>query len=207
MIDPRAVADQIYDLRGELDHVWNRGDAGTPIFHNAPGTHVASVEIEMGQYLRDLVIDSRPSVLVEVGTNKGFSSTWLILGMLENAKGHLTTFDIDDVRALYGKPYWDQFGLPKEMVTYVQKPVWGDPPELPAKIDFVFHDASHDVEPTSKEVEALAPRITAGGLMTFHDVRLCAHMGDFLIEWFKKHPDFDYSEWRCGRGLGIARRK
>lgn len=208
MIDPRDVADQIYAVRGEKDREWNRGAEGTPLFHNAPKMHVASIEIEMGQKLRDLVVEHKPNVLVEVGTNRGFSTTWLMLGMIENGKGHLTTFDIVDALEAYGRPYWDQFGLPKEMVTYVTKPIWDNPPELCMPIDFVFHDASHDVDPTAKEIEALAPRVVKGGIITFHDIFLCRHQGEFLLKWFEEHKDqWDYEEWQYGRGLGIARRK
>lgn len=204
----KAVEDAIVAARGEEDRVWYRGAPGTPYFHNAPGGHCASVEIEMGQKVMSLVLERKPEVLVEVGTNKGMSSTWLMLGMLRNRKGHLTTFDIEDVLKAHGAPYWDTFKLPKELVTYAITPVWGNPPQLPASIDFVFHDASHDVEPTIKEIEALAPRMTKGGIIAFHDAFLCRHQGLACLEWFNNHKfDWSYEEWQFGRGLGIARKR
>lgn len=208
MIDPDEVERRIVAAKGHQDVTWYRGKEGSPYFHNAPGDHSASVEVEMGQKLKSLVIEAKPSVLVEVGSNRGMSTTWLMLGMLANRKGHLTTFDIEDVLKLYGDPYWAQFGLPKEMVTYVIKPVWGDPPELPPSIDFVFHDASHDVDPTIKEIEALAPRMSKGGVIAFHDAFLCRHQGEACLKWFGTHSDeWSYEEWQYGRGMGIARRK
>lgn len=205
-----AAADSVWASRGPLDETWNRGEPGSPLFHNAPGGHCASVEVEMGQRIMALVEESRPDVLVEVGTNKGMSSAWLMMGMLLNGRGRLTTFDIEDVRAVHGTPYWESLGLPASLVDYAISPVWGNPPQLPASIDFVFHDASHDEEPTRRELEALEPRMSARGVMAFHDVFLCRHQGEVLLKFFgspEMKAKWSYEEWQRGRGLGIARRR
>lgn len=208
MINVEKIEQEIVSSAGELDKTWYRGAPGTPYFHNAPGSHTSSVEIEMGQKIMSLVVEHKPKVLVEIGTNKGFSTTWLMLGMIKNGFGSLITFDIEDMRKVYGMPYWEQYGLPKEMVRYVIGSVWDKKSELPSTIDFMFHDASHDVEPTKKELHTIAPLIPSGGIMSFHDVFLCRHQGEVILDWInERKSDWEYQEWQYGRGLGIARRK
>ena len=201
----QGVEARVIEDIGHEDVAWNRGKAGSQVHHFAPRGHAASVNFEEGQKLRDLVIESKRDTLVEVGTNRGFSTLWIMLGMLKNDSGHLTTFDIVDAEKEYGVPYWKQYGLPKELVTYVQKPIWGNPPELPSQVDFVFVDSSHEVGETLQELEALTPRVPIGGIMVFHDIFLCWHMGREILRWFTNKPGWTYEEWEYGRGLGIAR--
>jgi predicted O-methyltransferase YrrM len=203
-----AIEAEVNSVMGPEDRTWFRGKEGTLYFHNAPGDFCASVEYEIGYKLRDLVLANKPEVLVEVGTSKGFSGFWLMLAMLRNGKGHLITFDPADVIKDCGAPFWKKFGLPSELVTYSRSLVWDAPPELPQSIDFVFEDASHEVDDTQKIVETLAPRVKRGGIMAFHDIFLCRHEGSFLLKWFGEHADqWDYKEIQEGRGLGIARKR
>jgi predicted O-methyltransferase YrrM len=146
---------------------------------------------------------------VDVGTNLGHSATWLLLGVERNQKGRIWTFDIQDWRSGMGYGglfFWQRYGLP-DRPTFVQKAVW-DAEELPAEIDFVFEDASHDEEPSKRQLEVLTPRMRPGGTMAFHDIFLCRHEGEILLKWFgDRKGEWDYKEIQMGRGLGVATRK
>ena len=206
----------IVSKQGPEDIIWNRGLRDGKYFHNAPGNHASSVEIEMGQKLKELVIETQPNVAIEIGTNKGHGATWIALGLMANAKGHLTTFDnssefpadkLSEGAVGYGRFFWQEFGVPEEWVTFVNKTTWDNPPELPLAIDFVFHDASHKKDETLKEIELLAPRVRASGIFCFHDVLLIEEMGFPVRDWFLARPtEWSYDVWPYGRGLGIARR-
>lgn len=203
--DPVPFHDKMLRFRGEQDTLWNRGEEGSPVFHHGWLMHAASIEYEMGQMLMSLVKDRKPNTIVEIGTNIGYSTSCLLLAALENGKGTVTTFDIEDVQVTYKDMIaWKVLGLPTDNLKVVTEPTWATD-KLPTAIDFVFHDASHDVEPTKLEVERLAPLITKEGVMAFHDIFLCRHMGEFLFNWFKdRGSEWKYSEIRRGRGLGVA---
>lgn len=203
--DANTALKKMAAWRGDVDEVWYRGAAGTPKMHNSMGTHVSQIEFEMGRILMALVRRHKPEVLVEIGTNRGYSTSCLLLAMEKNKKGGLTTFDIEDVNTVWWRPQcWELLEIPTTRLTCVAKPVW-ELDKLPSSIDFVFHDASHEVDQTLKELEVLAPRIANNGILTFHDIFLCRHMGEFLVEWFYK-DGWDYRELQKGRGLGIAKR-
>lgn len=206
--DSKPFLDKLLAIRGPIDTLWDRGN-GAPMFHHGYHEHAAGIEYEMGQMLHKLVKVHRPLRIVEIGTNIGYSTVWLMLAALENGYGTVTTFDVEDVQATYQERItWKLIGLPENILKVVQEPTWATN-ELPSTIDFAFHDASHDVEPTKVEVERLGPLMKKpGGVMAFHDIFLCRHMGEFLFQWFSKHSnDWDYSEIRQGRGLGVAIRK
>lgn len=202
MID--KFLEQLKAFAGEEDKEWNRAP-GTPLLHQGYKQHAASIELEMGEKLFELVGQHRPTTIVEVGTCIGYSTTWLLLAALEYKLGTVTTFDIEE----WPIRVWKEIkGLPLDKLKFVKKASWDAGSDLPEQIDFVFHDASHDVEPTQRELEILAPRITKNGCMAFHDVNLCRHMGDVVKKYFADRVhDWDYSEWAHGRGLGIAIRK
>ncbi len=206
--NPQQVLEQMSQWKGKPDVEWNRGAAGEPIFHASMDTHVAQIEYEMGLLLMDLVRTYKPETLVEVGTNRGYSTSCLLVAMEQNQKGHLTTFDIEDVRsAWWGPQCWEILKIPETRLTVVKNSLWDASPQqqLPEKIDFVFHDASHEVDQTEKEIETLAPRMTSSGVISFHDIFLCRHMGEFLLSWFnQRKTEWKYEEIQKGRGLGIA---
>ena len=205
----------IVNAQGPEDRVWNRGlTADGKYFHNAPGNHCASVETEMGQKIKELVIETKPLVCVEVGTNKGYSSTWILLGIERNHLGYLVTFDngseisVDTLRdGVVDNFFWREFNLPEWHIQFVKSNVWDNPVQLPQEIDFCFNDSSHKKDETLHEVEVIAPRIRKNGIFCFHDVLLIGEMGVPVEAYFKSKPtEWSYEVWPYGRGLGIARK-
>ena len=54
------------------------------------------------------------------------------------------------------------------------------------KIEFCFHDASHEKSMTQKDFELYWPLIAEGGIMAFHDICYCAHPDVTKNEWWEK---------------------
>lgn len=54
------------------------------------------------------------------------------------------------------------------------------------KIDFCFHDASHEKSMTEKDFELYWPLIAEGGVMAFHDICYCSHPDVTKSEWWEK---------------------
>ena len=57
------------------------------------------------------------------------------------------------------------------------------------KIDFLFHDASHDCEMTKKDFELFWPLIADGGVMAFHDVGYCSAPEVSKWKWWREIRD------------------
>lgn len=204
MINFATVQKQLESFSTIEDKEWNRGKQDIPTFHNGYGKHVASIELEIGRKLSDLIVKAKPKTIVEVGTNIGYSTAWLLLAGLQNGLEKLITFDIveEPLRV------WRALSLPEEKLQFVRSSVWDGKSHLPASIDFVFHDASHEVEQTQKELDTLTDIMSLGGVMTFHDIFLCRHMGVVVKEHFdKRTQNWHYEEIQEGRGLGVATRK
>src|SRR5258708_3945530 len=55
-----------------------------------------AIELEVGEFLNALVRMTKPSIVVETGTHKGFSTLMIAQALKANGKGHLYTFDLTD---------------------------------------------------------------------------------------------------------------
>jgi predicted O-methyltransferase YrrM len=127
--------------------------------------------------------------ILELGSRTGNSTLALLAGAVE-ACGHVTSVDIDDVT-----------GWRNGLYAWSQIPQWtfirGDDmdPEvqarLPAEVDVLFIDTSHEYEHTIRELEFYMPRVAPGGIALFHDTRwLPVSTGDpeGLREWGGQPP-------------------
>lgn len=113
---------------------------------------------------------SYPRVRVlELGTRSG-NSTLAFLAAAEAVDGHVTSVDVDLVTAS------------PEMRPWAKCPGWtfvrGDDMDpsvqylLPAQVDVLFIDTSHEYEHTVDECRAFMPRVVPGGVALFHDTRI-----------------------------------
>ena len=127
---------------------------------------------------------SRPGVrILELGARRG-NSTLAFLAGAEEAGGHVWSCDIDDVRR-----YPDGIG------PFGRSPGWtfthGDDLDpavlarLPAEVDVLFVDTSHEHAATVAECRAYVPRVTPGGIALFHDTKLAGWPG---YEWHGDRP-------------------
>lgn len=185
---------------GDEDRLWNRGADGTPIFHHGVKSDAAVIEAEMGPKLYKFVKECKPDIVVEVGTNRGYSGSWIALALSENKKGKLLTYDPQD----YQPKVYEQVGL-KEWVEFRQS---GTLEDLPGQIDFTFIDSSHTVADTQREVNTILPKIRSKGIATFHDTQLCMHCGNVIRDYLNGHSnEWAWEEIKEGRGLIVAHRR
>ena len=149
----RSITDKYpYD---HLEHGINQGG-----YHYVRNDYIA-IEAEFGERLANEIAASKPDEIVEIGTGHGYSAMWIMLGMMMAGKGRLTTFDRNKLN-------WHFYGIPgnvkictMDFTTVVD--------ELPEKIDFVFHDGSHEFDQVKDDLEILIPRMTQKGKIWFHD--------------------------------------
>lgn len=163
-----------------------------------------AVEMELAMALFGGIQESRPMNVVELGTGPGYSACWLILGLEKIGQGHLWTVDLVPA----DEPLWRKYGLPEDRVTYLANETCESAaPQLPDRIDFLFHDAGHRIENVMADLELFLPRLPVGGVVAIHDVNYARGMGDMVRDWFDVRQDeFKYEEINLGCGLGIARR-
>lgn len=193
---------------GPWDLDWNVGLV--PVHYNRWGPN-KSINYETGILLKNFADKLDAKVILEVGTFRGYSTCWLLISCYLRGKGHVFTFDTVKEGG-YGEPFYDKYGFSRERLTFVHGPVWDRDktvfPESP-RIDLVFHDSSHELVVTVREVEVLAPLVRVGGIMLFDDVLLPIYqpMKEFLEIYFtERSKEWKYGVLPLGHGLGIAER-
>ena len=121
--------------------------------------------------------------VLELGTRRGFS-TLAFLAAAEAVSGHVWSGDAVNVAA-----------DPEGMLPWARCPLWtftcgddmdpGVQAKLPAEVDVLFIDTSHEYEHTLAELRAYMPRLAAGGTALFHDTNLFGWPG---YEWHGDVP-------------------
>ena len=119
-----------------------------------------------GRTLHQLILKHRYRRAVEIGTSTGHSGIW-IAWALSKTGGKLITIDIDARRHGIAVANFREAGL----ADYIDARL-GDAheivPGLQEPIDFVFSDADKDWY--TRYLEALGPKLRAGGCFTAHNV-------------------------------------
>lgn len=121
-------------------------------------------------FLREQAAARDEPVILELGSRLGNSTLAFLLGA-EDSDGHVWSSDIADILSypqgigkLRDHPRW----------TFIQgddmDPVLQD--KLPAEVDVLFIDTSHEYEHTLQECRAYVPRVKPGGIALFHDTHL-----------------------------------
>lgn len=180
-----------------------------PCHYNSLG-QTKSISWETGIMIKNFVEWKKPEQIVELGTFRGYSTSWLILGTLLNNSGWVTTFDIQS-EGFFGPMWYDFYELPKGRFDFFQIPggLWeNNDLRVPRDINLLFHDSSHELEDTKKEMDMLLPRIAVRGTVLFDDMLhpLYAPMQGYLHNIFMSMPNWKWSVLPIGTGLGIAER-
>ena len=121
-------------------------------------------------YLYDCACSYPQVRVLELGTRKG-NSTLAFLAAAEKTGGHVWSADITDVtRDVAGMRSWSQnrywtFICGDDMDEAVQA-------RLPAEVDVLFLDTSHEYDATMTELAAYLPRLADGGTALFHDTNV-----------------------------------
>lgn len=121
--------------------------------------------------------------VLEFGSRRG-NSTLAFLAAAEKADGHVWSNDINNIIGdVNGMRPW----FPHERWTFVcgddMHPLIQE--RLPAEVDVLFIDTSHEYEHTVNECRAFVPRVRPGGVALFHDTNLIGWPG---YEWNERIP-------------------
>ena len=160
---------------------------------------------EQLQFLEDFVISQKASVIVELGTRKGVSTSAFLVGILRRIKDgyappHLWTVDVLDLEL----PWWHE-----EYSEHITR-LHGDDRtiEIPWEIqyegiDILFIDSSHLADHTKNELEKWGPYVKEGGLILLHDAKVCEKgVNEPAKEFVKKHNlQYLLDDRQCGMGV------
>lgn len=127
---------------------------------------------------------SRPGVRVlELGSRRGNSTLAFLAGAKESG-GHVWSCDVTNVAL-----------DPAGMLPWARHPLWtftcGDDMNpavqatLPAEVDVLFIDTSHEYGHTLAELRAYMPRLAPGGIALFHDTNIIGWPG---YQWDRDIP-------------------
>jgi len=158
-----------------------------------------NVPYEDGKILYDLVVKNRFKDILEIGTSTGHSTIWLAWATAKTG-GKVTTIEIDPERYRVALQNFRKAGV----ASYIDARL-GDAHELvrvlKGPFDLVFCDADKDWY-TQYFID-LAPKITAGGCYTAHNVLRGGSDVHRFLEYVKQDRRFRTTIER-GSGEGIS---
>jgi predicted O-methyltransferase YrrM len=133
-----------------------------------------------------LVRNLRPRVVLEVAPYYGWSTTWLLQALRDNASGRLYSYDLVD---------YSRWTVPPELAGERWQLTPGDIRDsghrLPPGIDYLFLDAAHTAEFARWYTRELFPRLPAGTLVGVHDIFRGPDLAPMpespvLLEWIQR---------------------
>jgi len=119
-----------------------------------------------GRLLRVLVESIGAKHVVELGTFRGYSGTWMCMG-LRKTGGKLTTFEIDKQNAETSMANFKRAGV-DSLVKLIEGDAHEKVLDLKDPIDLVFIDA--DKEGYGDYLKKLLPLVRPGGLVVAHNM-------------------------------------
>lgn len=129
-----------------------------------------------GRLLRMLVESTGAKHAVELGTYRGYSGTWICLG-LRTTGGKLTTFEIDQDNAQTSRANFQRAGV-GGLVNLIEGDAHEAVSRLKDPVDLVFIDA--DKEGYLDYLHKLLPLVRAGGLIVAHNMDPGRAESDFV---------------------------
>lgn len=163
-----------------------------------------AVELEVGELLAALVRATKPEVVIETGTYKGFSTLMIAAALKRNDRGHLYTIDINDHRVMdecrsFELDSWVTF-IQSDSELAIQSLVG-----KVGKIDFLWLDADHTKKSVLNEVSAAIPSLRPGTIIAFHDTTLFPEEGLAIQELRRKFPSWESLAFVTARGFHLMR--
>lgn len=114
------------------------------------------------EWLYLLVRHIRPTVAIEMSPGVGWSTSWILEGLHDNAHGHLTGFDIAPS---------PESRLPSVLRwNFVAGDIRDNMHEVPGSIDFLLVDSDHSEPFGSWIINTMLPRVRPGGIGCVHDI-------------------------------------
>lgn len=127
--------------------------------------HAARTPSDINEHLPEFVAicnELRATKVIELGTRGGVSTVaWL--HAMELNDGHLWSVDISPAPQLDSDRWTFLRGDDRSQVILDL---------LPAQVDVVFIDTSHEFEHTATELDLYAPRVRPGGRIVLHDTEV-----------------------------------
>lgn len=163
-----------------------------------------AIELEVGEFLNALVRMTKPAVVVETGTHKGFSTLMIAQALKANGKGHLYTFDLMDHGVM---KECEKFGVAQIVFFSKEDSAAGISKLSPRvkNIDFLWLDADHSTEAVIKELNAALPMLRNGSLVAFHDIITDPREAKAVAEIRKRFPAWEYLNFITARGFALMR--
>lgn len=184
---------------GVIQDPWNGKWKQVPRF----GGQMA-VELEVGELLRALVRATKPEIVIETGTYKGFSTLMIASALKHNDLGHLYTIDLNDWNVI---DECRKFEL-DSFVTFIKSDssvaIQGLLRTI-KKIDFLWLDADHTTQAVLNEVSAAMPGLKPGTLIAMHDTILFPEESLAIENLKRKFPNWESLAFVTARGFHLMR--
>lgn len=163
------------------------------------GTTVLKLPSDLWVF-QEILVETRPDVLIETGTHKGGSALYYATVMDAMGEGRVLTVDIADMP----KPTHPRIEFLKGSSTSPATIDWLRQRLQPDMRVMVTLDSLHDKEHVLKELDQYAPLVSPGCYLVVEDTALNGHpirVGDSptpghegpweaLDEWLPNHPEF-----------------
>ena len=161
-----------------LEHLVHMRETQSSGMHNVP--------TDDGKLLRMIVRMHKPEKVLEIGTANGYSALWIALGLAETG-GRLTTIEIDEEK--HSAAVRNFATVHMESIIH---PILGDALEIVPSLDERFDMVFIDVPQIARQVfEDIFPKVTPGGILLCHAVRMQApYIRDFT-DWLLQHPKIE----------------
>lgn len=186
-------------LNGLAPDPWNSSWKQVPRF----GGQMA-VEYEVGELLAAIVRATKPEIVIETGSYKGFSTLMIASALKRNERGHLYTIDINDWKV---SEECQRFEL-DSFVTFIKADSRLALRELAKKIqkvDFLWLDADHTMQSVLDEVAASTSLIKPGTILAFHDTILFPEERQAIEELKRRFPGWESMAFVTSRGFHLMR--
>lgn len=135
-----------------------------------------------------LVLQYRPKIIVESGSYRGMSSSFLRKAQIEAqvSGGCVITIDNSPSKNLGALiPDFLRDGI-CQIIGDIRNVI--DDSRIPLNIDMFVHDSSHRYNHQLWEYSTFWPRIRSGGLLVSHDVNMSAAFSEFLTNTYHHDP-------------------
>jgi predicted O-methyltransferase YrrM len=162
-----------------------------PKYHNVPRSD--------GEYLRWLIVATKRTRALEIGTANGYSALWLGLG-LEATGGKLTTVEIDPALVKEARDNLKRAGLLESVVTVVEGDALQVAPKLDGKFDFAFIDIGPRPLPF---FEAVEPKLADAAIVAVHRPPRPDALRDFY-DALKQRPEWLVTTVQTGAPTAIV---
>ena len=153
-----------------------------------PITHPASISPQQGEFLRSIILNTNPSVVVEIGTFMGSSAIWIGSALHDCKKnGKLYSIDLfNDILPCRGQRTRSlidpqKFVEDKILQSSLQNDIQlikGNSIEIgnqwrnisSEKIDVLFIDGDHTIKGCVDDLQSFLPHLNKEGIIILHDI-------------------------------------